>query len=122
MLYLIRIFALSTSLLMINAITVNTVQAQNNMSALSGYIKDANTGETLIAANIALIEINRGTTTNTLGYYTLTNLQPGTYTLAVSYIGYQSFSIELDLATGETQRFDIELNPKVISGEEVVVE
>ena len=122
MLYLIRIFALSASLLIVNALTVKPVQAQNNTAALSGYIKDADTGETLIAANIALLEIDRGTTTNTLGYYTLTNLQPGTYTLAVSYIGYQSFSIKLNLATGETQRFDIELNPKVLSGEEVVVE
>ena len=122
MLYLIRIFALSASFLIVNALTVNPVQAQNNTSALSGYIKDANTGETLIAANIALLEINRGTTTNTLGYYTLTNLQPGTYSLAVSYIGYQSFSIKINLATGETQRFDIELNPKVLTGGEVVVE
>ena len=92
MLYLIRIFALSASLLIVNALTVKPVQAQNNTAALSGYIKDANTGETLIAANIALLEINRGTTTNTLGYYTLTNLQPGTYSLAVSYIGYQSLA------------------------------
>ena len=67
MLYLIRIFALSASLLIVNALTVKPVQAQNNTAALSGYIKDANTGETLIAANIALLEINRGTTTNTLG-------------------------------------------------------
>ena len=53
-----------------NIPVATSIQAQDDTSALSGYIKDSDTGETLIAANIALLETNRGTTTNTLGYYT----------------------------------------------------
>ncbi len=122
MIYLFRFSHLYPLLLMVSLLPFNPLQAQNNSTALSGYIKDADTGETLIAANIALLETNRGTTTNTLGYYTLTNLRPGSYTLAVSYIGYRPFSMELSLETGETRRLDIELEPEILSGEEIVVE
>jgi len=122
MIYLFRFSQVSPLLLMVWLLPFYPIQAQDNTSALSGYIKDADTGETLIAANIALLETNRGTTTNTLGYYTLTNLRPGSYTLAVSYIGYRPFSMELILETGETRRLDIELEPEILSGEEIVVE
>ena len=100
MIYLFRFSHLFPLLLIASLLPFHPIQAQNNSTALSGYIKDADTGETLIAANIALLETNRGTTTNTLGYYTLTNLRPGSYTLAVSYIGYRPFSIEIRLETG----------------------
>ena len=122
MIYLFRFSNLLPLLLMASLLPFHPIQAQNNSTALSGYIKDADTGETLIAANIAILETNRGTTTNTLGYYTLTNLRPGSYTLAVSYIGYRPFSMELRLETGETRRLDIELEPEILSGEEIVVE
>ena len=122
MTHLFQYLAVLTFLLVTNIPVATSIQAQDDTSALSGYIKDADTGETLIAANIALLETNRGTTTNTLGYYTLTNLRPGSYTLAVSYIGYRPYSTELILAAGETKRFDIELEPEILSGEEIVVE
>ena len=54
---------------------------ENERASVSGYITDSETGETLISANIALLEINKGMASNTLGYYSLTNVQPGTYTL-----------------------------------------
>ncbi len=81
-------------------------------ASVSGYIKDANTGETLISANIALQEINKGTASNTLGYYSITNVEPGTYTLVCSYIGYERFQQEITLESGENLRLEVELNPE----------
>ena len=40
----------------------------------------------------------------------------------MSYIGYRPYSTELIIASGETKRFDIELEPEILSGEEIVVE
>ena len=40
----------------------------------------------------------------------------------MSYIGYRPYSTELILAAGETKRFDIELEPEILFGEEIVVE
>ncbi|MBO6621561.1 MAG: TonB-dependent receptor [Balneola sp.] len=93
--------------------------AQN--ASVNGYITDKSSGETLISANVALLENNRGTSTNTLGYFSLTNLEPGTYTIAGSYIGFKLFRKTITLSADETLRLDIELEPNVISTDEIVV-
>jgi hypothetical protein len=89
---------------------------------ITGYVKDANTGETLISANVAVFELNRGSATNTLGYFSIPNIEPGTYTLACSYIGYKLYQREITLKAGENLRIDIELQPNVVVGEEIIVE
>ena len=38
---------------------------------LSGYIKDSNSGETLIGANVFVVEIGNGATTNEYGFYSV---------------------------------------------------
>ena len=93
--------------------------AQN--ASVSGYVTDKSSGETLISANVAILENNRGIATNTLGYFTLTNLEPGTYTLACTYIGFELFKKTVELKPGESLRLDIDLEPNVLSGEEIVV-
>ncbi len=93
--------------------------AQN--ASVNGYITDKSSGETLISANVALLENNRGTSTNTLGYFSLTNLEPGTYTIAGSYIGFKLFRKTITLSANETLRLDIELEPNVVSTDEIVV-
>ena len=40
----------------------------------------------------------------------------------MSYIGYRPYNTELILAAGETKQFDIELEPEILFGEEIVVE
>lgn len=98
-----------------------SVAAQENAS-VNGYITDSQTGETLLMANIALMEINRGTSSNTSGYYTITNIPPGSYTLAASYIGYRRFEQEIELEAGENLRLDIELIPESVEMEAIYVE
>lgn len=93
--------------------------AQN--ASVNGYITDKSSGETLISANVALLENNRGTSTNTLGYFSLTNLEPGTYTIAGSYIGFKLFRKTITLSADETLRLDIALEPNVVSTDEIVV-
>ncbi|MGB0347045.1 MAG: TonB-dependent receptor [Balneolaceae bacterium] len=89
---------------------------------ITGYVSDENSGETLISANVAILELNRGSATNTLGYFSIPNIEPGTYTIACSYIGYDLFTQEISLKPGENLRFDIKLKPSVFEGEEIVVE
>jgi len=99
----------------------NTLSAQENAS-VNGYITDAETGETLLTANIALLEVNRGTSSNTSGYYTITNIEPGSYTLVASYIGYRRFETEITLEPGENLRIDIEMIPEGVQLDAIIVE
>jgi hypothetical protein len=59
----------------------------NGKVIVSGYVRDAATGEELIGASIFVLEKGTGTISNTYGYYAL-SLEPGFYTLEYSYVGY----------------------------------
>lgn len=93
------------------------VQAQVKHT-LSGYIKDAATGETLIGATISVKGSNKTVTSNNYGFFSLT-LPQGKYSLTCSYVGYQS-----ELLTTMLQQdtvFNFLLNSGVALSEEVVV-
>lgn len=85
---------------------------------ISGYVKDAATGETLIGANIFnLANTSKGATTNTYGFYSLT-MEQGTYKIGFSYLGYEEQYFEVDLNKNVT------LNVSMAEGvliEEVVI-
>jgi hypothetical protein len=71
--------------------------AQQRFS-ISGVVKDATTGETLIGATVKIQnELNRsGAGTNSYGFYSLTNTTGG-YELTVSYAGYQTHTQNINL-------------------------
>jgi hypothetical protein len=90
-------------------------------ASVSGFVTDAGSGETLLLASVLLSGSGIGVATNNAGYYTLTGLDSGTYTLVVRYIGYREFRQEITLATGEARRLDVALLPEGFEIEEVVV-
>lgn len=93
------------------------VAAQKNYT-LSGYVKDRNSGETLIGANIVNLDNpQQGAATNLYGFYSLT-LPEGKYRIVCSYLGYQDqfFEIQLD----KSLTLNVELSEGVLM-EEVVI-
>lgn len=89
---------------------------------ITGYVKDATSGETLIMANVYIDGTQQGTTTNNSGYYTMPDVKPGEYTLVASYIGFLDFRKKITVAPGAALRIDIELSPAVVEGQTVTVE
>jgi outer membrane receptor protein involved in Fe transport len=108
------------SLVLLALLSVPPAAAQESAS-LRGYVRDASTGETLLQANVVVQGAGRGTATNNAGYYTLRGLEPGTYTVAFSYIGFETATREVTLTAGEERRLDVELAPAELQTEEVVV-
>lgn len=95
-----------------------SISAQINYT-ISGYVKDANTGEELIGANILIKELpGTGTSTNAYGFYSITILK-GKYTVIAQFIGYESKSVQVELK--RNIRLDYTLNTKTIEQKEVVV-
>lgn len=85
----------------------STLCAQQRVT-MSGYVKDAQTGEDLIYANVYnKANTLDGVTTNLYGFYSL-SLPPGQYTIVASYIGYEDQQLELNLTQDTT--FNIELS------------
>lgn len=56
---------------------------------ISGHVKDSTNGEALIGANIYEGNLQKGTSSNTYGFYSIT-LPEDTVTLSFSYTGYNS--------------------------------
>lgn len=65
----------------------NSVFTQN--FTLSGYARDASSGEELLGVSIYESNTFKGTTSNTYGFYSIT-LPKGTYNFVFSYIGLKS--------------------------------
>jgi hypothetical protein len=104
------------SLLALLLILPFSLSAQN--FTLSGYIKDASTGEDLIGASVIVQDSSgKGTVTNVYGFYSLT-LPKGNYKVDFSYVGYSTQS--MDIALSEDVRQNISLTQKALL-EEVVI-
>ncbi|MCG8803299.1 TonB-dependent receptor [Tenacibaculum finnmarkense] len=86
--------------------------------SISGTVKDATTGETLLGANIVIKDALKGTTTNEYGFYSMTILK-GIYVLQISYVGYKSKEIKVDLSNNIKRNFELTLAENAL--EEVVV-
>jgi hypothetical protein len=84
---------------------------------ISGYIKDAESGETVIAANIG-IKGKNGMMSNQYGFWSATLLQ-GTHQIVVSHIGYKPSIVSINL-TRDTS-VNILLQNGTALSEEVVV-
>lgn len=64
---------------------------------LSGYVKDKNSGETMIGASVVSVsDQSFAAVTNNYGFYSLT-MPKDVYRVTVSYIGYESTSFEVTL-------------------------
>ena len=85
---------------------------------VSGYVKDAKTGEDLYAANVYIKELTKGTTTNIYGFYSLSTL-PGTYTLVFSYLGMAD--LEKTIVLDKDITFNVELQENEVVTAEVLV-
>ncbi|MEM6633979.1 MAG: TonB-dependent receptor, partial [Bacteroidota bacterium] len=85
---------------------------------VSGYLRDAESGEELLYATVSVPETSQGVNTNLYGFYSLT-LPPGTYQINYSYVGYEPVTLEVELTQDITQ--DIELKSASLELEEVVI-
>jgi len=92
--------------------------AEARYNTISGTVKDASSGETLIGATLFVEPIGRGTVSNMYGYYSM-RLEPGTYKLRYSFIGYESRV--LDIVFVNDSVINIELQPSQLNLEEVIV-
>lgn len=96
-----------------------SISAQNKSIVLNGYIKDVSSGESLIGANIAVVNLNIGTISNSYGFYSIAVPKGDSITVVFSYIGYKAFSKKI--YTTDDLTINIELTPTSIDINDIVV-
>jgi hypothetical protein len=85
---------------------------------LSGYLKDASNGESMIGATVAIQDLMLGTMTNEYGFFSL-SLAPGKYKVQFSFIGYTPVIREIDLSNDVN--LNLELQPENVKLKDITV-
>jgi hypothetical protein len=98
---------------------VSAFSLQAQKVTISGYIKDAKTGEELIGATVFVEETKSGGSANIYGFYSITLPKAGTYNIKYNYLGYSAVTKTLDLTQSKT--LNVELSQDNLELKEVVV-
>ncbi len=111
----------SFCLLLVLNFTMTVFAGTDERVTVSGYIKDAGTGEELIGVPVYVKELKTGSTSNVYGFYSV-SLPPGTYHFQFSYLGYAQKDTLLHLDKSMTLNLDlhqaqVELKEVVIAAE-----
>ncbi|GEQ85143.1 outer membrane protein [Patiriisocius marinistellae] len=90
-------------------------------SGLAGIINDGEFNDVLPFANIIVKDTQTGTTTDFDGKYSL-DLEPGSYTIVYSFVGYQTKEItDVVIKNGEITNTDVTLNASAGQLDEVII-
>ncbi len=103
---------------------------------ISGVVRDFTTKETLPGVTVYISDIKRGAVTGVDGNFEIPNLRKGSYLLEITYTGYQSMPVRVDLekdtslmvslktsvtelgevvVTGVTRATELKRNPVIIT-------
>ena len=75
---------------------------------LYGYVIDDHDDEPLPFANLFLMETQQGASTDSTGYFKISNICPATYTLRLSHIGCESREVKVQVFSDLNQNFVLE--------------
>ncbi len=97
-------------------------QSSSTTGKIRGVVTDAQTGTSLVGANVIIEDSNIGAATNNNGQFVIPNLSAGSYSVLVTYMGYRTKNIqEVEVFPGQSVNLDIELQPGSLQGETVEV-
>lgn len=89
--------------------------------SVTGTVTDAETGDVVPGANVFIQELERGAPTNADGEYEISNVSPGTYTLRVTFVGYQTYREQIEISAGEELVHDVTLEAGAVGLDELIV-
>jgi len=89
--------------------------------SLQGKVTDASTGEPLPGANIILKGTSIGAATTLDGKYVISGIPVGSYMLEVSYVGYKTVTIGINIKDGQHLEQNVKLIAVSVTSKEVVV-
>ena len=120
--FVVHILAIAAIFMVLPAVwyVLSAQSAPDRMRALSGTVVEYGTDLPVIGAAVRLGEDYLWTTTDAEGCFSFEKIQPGTYVLEVSCLGYVSVSLETDVRR-DVEGLKIVLHESSLALDEVVV-
>ena len=109
-----RTIVYATAVFLLTAVPLAAQQVgglvERDTGKISGTVQDANNGEALPGANIAIQGTKMGAAADAKGQYTIRNIPPGSYNVEVTMIGFKNVIYkEVRVQENLTTRVDFEL-------------
>ncbi|GAH01524.1 unnamed protein product, partial [marine sediment metagenome] len=95
--------------------------AHSQTGFVEGTVKDKNTDEYLVGANIVVLGTPLGAATDHKGYFIIANIPRGIYKVQTSMIGYKSSTEEILISAEQKISITFLLEETVISQPEIIV-
>lgn len=111
--YVARSFACRRMRFILFLVLFAALPAAAQDATLRGFVRDADDGSVLQGVNVRLEPEAGGTpigsATDRDGYFIITRIAPGAYTLRITYVGYEEFVERVDFDSGAyvTREFEI---------------
>ena len=95
--------------------------AMAQFGAVRGFVYEEESGEPVLFTNVYFANTSMGTPTDENGYFAITRIPPGDYTLLVTYIGFDSLIIPITIKAGDLISKNLYLNKSSLALMEVQV-
>ncbi len=106
--------------MMVLALLLCIVGMSYGRGPIRGFVVDALNGEPLPVANVVINGTSNGASTNLDGFFVIPSVENGDYDLDVSYLGYHSTTIQVEVTNTVMEPITIEILPSAVQLEEVV--
>jgi len=104
------------TILFVMLLLLTSFSALLAQATITGSVADSAKGDPLIGANVYLVGTALGSVTNVEGAYRIVGIPEGSYTLRISYIGYRTRNLRLELKPGETIQRNVRLVSDIAKG------
>jgi len=97
-------------------------RSKQQEGSIAGTVTDAQTGDPIPGANVAISATQMGAATNPQGEYRISNVEAGTYTLRASFVGYtEQVRENVQVQANQTTTINFKLQESGARLDEVVV-
>ncbi|MBO7225342.1 MAG: TonB-dependent receptor, partial [Bacteroidales bacterium] len=94
---------------LIFVLVTTLVSAQTG--SVRGFVYDKETGEPMMLTNVMLENTQIGTTTDVNGYFVLSKIKTGNYSIKVTSLGYETYTAPIKVEKNKVLALKIDLAP-----------
>jgi len=111
----------TTSVLVVVVFFLGIFPAVSQNATIRGFVYEKQSGEPVIFTNVYLYKTSYGAATDVNGYFAITQIPPGKYTLLVTYLGYDTLRMAIELKNNDLLSQNLFLNKNSVMLGEVKI-